>query len=190
MANADAPFGLRPVSMLDGSPWNGQVIRCQFEATDTTACFIGDLVELNGTPGTEGVPTVTQGAASTANGFFGVVVAFEYDPTDLESKYRLASTQRACYVAPALDCLFEIQEDSDGGALALTNIGQTCDVIVGAGDTTTGLSGMELDSSNVGTGANLHILGLVNRPDNEVGNQANWLVRINESVLRGTGSTV
>lgn len=190
MANADAPFGLRPVMMMDGSPWNGQAIKCQFRAGDSTAAFIGDLVELDATPGTEGVPTVTQGAAATSNGFFGVVTSFEYDPTDLELKYRAASTQRICHVVPALDAIFEIQEDSVGSNLALTNIGQTVDVIVGSGSTTTGLSGMEIDSSNVGTGLNLQILGLVDREDNAVGANANWLVRINESVLRGTGTGV
>lgn len=192
MANADAPFGLRPVSMLDGSPWNGQAIRCQFAAAEGTATFIGDLVELDGTnTGTEGVPTVKQGAAATTVGFFGVVVGFEFDPTDLENKYRLASTQRACYVVPALDAVFEIQEDGVGTPLALEDIGETVDVGgFSSGSTTTGLSAIEIDSSNVGTGANVMLLGLVNRPDNAIGANANWLVRINESVLRGDATGV
>ena len=190
MANVDSPFGLRPVMMLDGSPWNGQTIECQFRAGDTTATFIGDLVELDATPGTAKCPTVKQGAPATAAGFLGVVVGFEYDPSDLTSIYRAASTQRKCKVVPALDVIFEIQEDSDGGALALTNVGQTCDVVVGSGNTTTGLSTMEIDSSEVGSTANLHLLGVVDRADNEVGANAKWLVRINESVLRGAGTSV
>ncbi len=178
MANADAPFGLRPVMMMDGSPYNGHTLRCQFEATDSTACFIGDLVTLNGTVGTEGVPTVTQGSAAGA-AFFGVVVAFEFDPTDLESKYRLASTQRACHVVPAMDCLFEIQSDGTGD---LTDIGNTADITVGSGNTTTGLSTMEIADATMGTGANLQILGVVQREDNDVtAANANWLVRINET---------
>lgn len=185
MANADAPFGLRPVMMLDGSPYNGQTIRCQFRAADSTATFIGDLVKLDGTSGTEGVPTVARGA-STDTAFFGVVVAFEFDPTDLESKYRLASTQRACYVVPALDCLFEIQSDGTG---SLDDIGTTADILTAGGDTTTGLSTMELADATVGSGVNLHILGFVDRPDNDVASaNGNWLVRVNESNLRGTGT--
>jgi hypothetical protein len=184
MANANAPFGFRPVMMLDGSPYNGHTIRCQFRAADATATFIGDLVVLDGTAGTEGVPTVKQGAASDTN-FFGVVVAMEFNPADLTSKHRLASTQRACYVVPALDCLFEVQEDSDSSNLALNDIGETVDIVVGSGNTTTGLSTMELNSDNVGTGLNCLILGLVNREDNAVGANANWLVRINENMQQG-----
>lgn len=184
MANVDAPFGLRPVMMLDGSPYNGQTIRCQFRAADATATFIGDLVSLDGTAGTEPVPTVKQGAAADVDKFFGVVVAFEFDATDLESKYRLASTQRACYVVPCSDALFEIQDDASA-ALTLDAVGETVDIAVGAGNITTGLSGMELAANNVGTGLNLLILGLVNREGNEAGNNANWLVRVNESVFHG-----
>lgn len=184
MANVDAPFGLRPVMMLDGSPYNGQVIRCQFRAADTTATFIGDLVSLDGTAGTEPVPTVKQGAAADVDKFFGVVVAFEFDPDNLGSKYRLASTQRACYVCPCSDVIFEIQDDA-AATLTLDAIGETVDVAVGSGDTTTGLSGMELDADDVGTGLNLLILGLVNREDNSAGDNANWLVRVNESIFHG-----
>ncbi|KPK48433.1 MAG: hypothetical protein AMS22_15330 [Thiotrichales bacterium SG8_50] len=170
--------------MLDGSPWNGQTIECQFRAADSTATFIGDLVELDGTAGTAYRPTVKQGAAATTK-FFGVVVGFEYDPADLTSIYRVASTQRKCKVVPAIDVIFEIQEDSDGGALTLDACGETCDIIVGSGSTTTGLSAMELDSSNLGTGLNLLLLQPVDRPDNAIGNHCKWLVRVNEQVFAG-----
>lgn len=184
MANVDSPFGLKPRFMMDGSPWNGHTMECQFRAADSTATFIGDLVSRDGTAGTAKCPTVKQGAAiDTA--FFGVVVGFEYDPDDLTSIYRLASTQRKCKVVPATGVIFEIQEDSDGGAIDLDAVGETVDVIVGSGDTTTGLSGMELDSSDVGTGLNLLILGLVDREDNEVGANAKWLVRVNETSFHG-----
>jgi hypothetical protein len=187
MANADAPFGLRPVMMLDGSPYNGQTIRCQIAAADATATFIGDLVTGSTDAGTEGVPSVSQGAA-TDTAFLGVVVAFEFDPTDLEQKHRLASTQRACHVVPALDCIFEIQSNGTG---ALTDILNTADITVGSGDTATGLSTMEIDDTSMGTGLNLQIVGAVVREDNDptLAN-ANWLVRINESQFRGTGTGV
>jgi hypothetical protein len=187
MANAAAPFGLRPVMMLDGSPWNGQTIRCQFAAAESTATFIGDIVSLDGTnTGTEGVPTVIQMAAATTVGAFGVVVAVEFDADDLTSIYRTASTQRACYVVPALDAIFEIQSDGTG---EFADIGNTADWAPGAGNTTTGLSTGEIADATMGTGANLHIMGFVNRPDNDVASaNANWLVRLNESQLRGDGT--
>lgn len=188
MANADAPFGLRPLQNMDGSPYSGKTVTCQFEATDAVACFIGDLVELNATAGTEGFPTVQQGAAATTTGFFGVVTSFDFDPTDLENKHRLASTQRTCQVAPALDALFEAQSSATGD---FGDIGDTADVTVGTGDTATGLSAMEIDDATMGTGLNVHIMGFVNRPDNDVASaNANWIVRINESQLRGTGDGI
>lgn len=187
MANVDSPFGLRPVMMLDGSPWNGQTIECQLRAADSTATFIGDLVVLDGTAGTAKCPTVAQ--ADTGGNFFGVIVGFEYDPDDLTSIYRLASTQRKCKVVPALDVLFEAQEDGAGTPLALNDIGDGRDIVVGSGSTTTGFSGMEINSDGTAND-DLMIMGLVDREDNEVGVNAKWLVRINVSALRGSGTGV
>ena len=80
-----------------------------------------------------------------------------------------------------LDNIFEIQEDSVVATLAATNVGQNADIVVGAGSTVSGLSGMELDSdSAVATTAQLRIHSLERRPDNEIGANANWLVIINE----------
>ena len=188
MANADSPFGLRPIGNMDGSPYSGATQTVQFAASDSVACFIGDLVELNSTAGTDTYPTVQQGAAATTTGFFGVVTSFDFDPTDPEKKQRGASTQRLAQCVPALDGLFEVQANVASG---IGVIGDTVDVIVGAGSTVNGLSGMELDSSDFGTGLNLHIMGFVDRPDNDITlNNANLIVRINESQLRGVGDGI
>lgn len=184
MANADSPFGFRPVMMMDGSPYNGHAIECVLLAADNTATFVGDAVKLSGTGSADGTkPSVAQCAAGDE--IFGVVVGFEYDPDDLGTIYRAASTLRTCHVVPALDCLFEIQES---GGIAITDIGATFDITVGAGNTTTGLSTMELDSTTAGTGNGLQVVKLVNRPDNALGTNANWIVRVNESSLRGDGT--
>lgn len=187
MANADSAFGFIPVGGLDGSPYNGGTIRCAILAADSTATFIGDAVKLSGTASADGVsPSVAQCAAGDQ--VFGVVTAFEADPaTSLEDQYRKASTLRYCQVVPALDNLFKVQCD---GAFAITDVGNTADFTVGAGNTTNGLSAMELDSSDIGTGAGLQILGLSSEPDNEVNTNANVIVRINESSLRGDGTAV
>ena len=187
MANADVPFGFKPVANLDSSPWSGGTLECAILAADGTATFIGDAVKLSGTADADGVPSVVQCAAGDE--IFGVVVSFDADRDDLSKQYREASTLRKCRVVPALDALFEIQEDSDGGALAITDVGNTFGIIVGSGDTINGTSAMELDSSDV-AGSEVQILGLARRPDNEVGNQAVWVVRINTSSLRGDGTGV
>ena len=192
MANADAAFGLRPVGNLDGSPYNGGTVRCAILAADSTATFIGDPVKLSGTGYTDANGTVPSVAQATADAtIFGVVTSFEAGPTDLETQYRKASTLRFCNVVPALDNLFAIQADED---VVIADMGQTADLVntlnvIPAGSTVTGLSGAELDSSDIGTGANLHILGVLNAPDNDLStNNPVVIVRINESSLRGAGT--
>ena len=177
MANADAPAGFRPVKNLSGAPYTGATIKCAFVTGDATATFIGDVVRLSGTASPEGYPSIEQGAATDTD-FFGVITSFDPDPTDLESMHRLASSARTCNVVPANDALFVIQTD---GAFAITDIGETVDIIVGSGDTTTGISAMELQSTNIGTGLNCYILGVDQRPDNEIDTNCDVIVRINET---------
>lgn len=197
MANADTPFGFRPIANLTGSPYTGGTVKCAIVATDETATFIGDLVKLSGTAQTDTAgdggtyPSVVQGAAADT-AFFGVITSFEPDRTDLELNYRVADTLRYCHVVPATQGqLFVVQAD---GNVAITDFGNTADVVVGAGNTTTGRSGMELDSSDIGTGVNLHIVGYYNAPDNDIvtGSGANSLVivRINEHTFGGDGTGV
>lgn len=194
MANADAAFGLRPVGGLDGSPYCGGTVRCVIPSSDSTATFIGDPVKLSGSAVTsaEGTfPAVIQGTADAT--FFGVVTAFEADPDDLGAQYRKASTERYCQVVPALDALFAVQADED---VVVADIGATADFVnstnvLTAGSTITGISGVELDSSDIGTGANCLILGVYNAPDNDLStNNPVVIVRLNESSLRGAGTAV
>ncbi|MCP4613026.1 MAG: hypothetical protein GY845_30400 [Planctomycetes bacterium] len=192
MANADKPMGAVPVGHLNGSPWNGKFRMYYVPSTDSTAIFIGDFVKSAGSADATGkYPTVAQAAAGDA--IRGVVIGFAsqpqvaFDVTDLGRAYRPASTAMYAAVVDDPDVIFEVQEDSDAGAIAATAIGNNADVVVGSGDTTTGLSAMELDSSDVATStAQLRILGVVDREDNELGTNAKLLVLINEHELKST----
>lgn len=184
MANTDRVNGLRPVRTLSGTPF--KIDEFVLLAADSTATFVGDLVKLSGTGHTDGTPAIAQCAAGDAA--IGVVVGFAPDPTNLELKHRTASTLRKAYVITSTDAVYEIQEDSDGGAMAVTDIGKCGDVVVAAGSTTTGASGMELDSSNVqavDAGGQLRVLRLVPRDDNEIGTNAKWEVIIAEHSYLG-----
>ena len=175
MANADAPFGFRPVNR-DGSPYNGATLRCVIPVGDGTATFIGDAVVLGGTS-IDGYPTVAQGAGTPGTTInFGVVTAFEANPDGLSDQYRKASTKRFCQVCVADNQYFEVQCDDDTTATAITDVGLNANIVVGSGDTAYGISAMELDSdSAAGTDTlDLQIVALVDRPDN---------------LLSGTGST-
>ena len=164
MANADAPFGFRPVN-LDGSPYNGGSFRAVFATSATAASFIGDPVKLAGSS-VDGYPTVAQAAAGDP--VWGVVTAFEANPDNLSQQYRLANTQRFCQVTPVANKYFEVQSDDDSTALATTDVGLNANFIVGSGSTTTGLSGVELNSDGAASTStlDLQIVSLVDRADN------------------------
>lgn len=191
MANVDSAFGLMPVRYASGAPYNGACNRYFVPASDGTALFRGDPVIIAGGADADGVPTVTRATAGSAGRITGVVVGIVNDANN-EVQHRAAST--ACYVLVADDpnLLFEIQEDSTGGALAAADIGLNADLASGSGSTVTGLSGFELDTSTKATTATLQlrIEGIVQRPDNEVGANAKVLVRINLPTQTGAvGST-
>ena len=44
MANASAPFGLRPSHTVSGAPFNGQTRLYRIPSTDTVAYSVGDVI--------------------------------------------------------------------------------------------------------------------------------------------------
>lgn len=189
MANADAPGGFKPLGNLDGSPYNGGTIRCVILGADTTDTFIGDAVDLGGSSDATGkYPSVVQHAAGGP--VFGVITSFEAEPTNLALQYALGAqtTDRYCNVVPALDNVFEVQDDGVSDTFVATDVGEAADIVVGTGDSVTGQSAMEVDTDNIGTGDTVMILGVVDAPDNEIGANVRLRVRFNESMLRGAGT--
>lgn len=181
MANSSAPLGFRPVKYRDGKPYQGAVNPYICPASDSTALYVGDPVILAGSANADGVATITRATAGSGAYVSGVVVGFVFTDPLPTTKYRPASTLMTVLVADDPDLLFEIQEDSVGGALAVTNVGQNADFVAGSGSTYTGDSGFMLDSSTAATTNTLQcrIEGLAQRPDNEIGTYAKWLVSFN-----------
>lgn len=196
MANIDRSQGFRPVSHLSGAPYNGQFNWYEIPAADTSVTMVGDLVILSDGAATEAFPAVERAAASgdvTSAVLVGAIVGMRVDPTVLNVPYhRTASTKRLVMVADALDLVFECQEDSIGGAIATASIGLNAGFVATAGSTTTGNSGMELDSSSPGTTSTLplQIVGRSERVDNEAATaEAKYLVRINTHAYGSVGVT-
>ena len=73
--------------------------------------------------------------------------------------------------------VFELQGDS-GTNSAQTDIGRTADIVVGTGNTTNGISGMELDASDIGTGANVRIIGFSGNASRNTIGAANMLYEV------------
>lgn len=178
MANTDNAFGLKPVCYLNGAPYNGQVQKFYVPSSDSTAIYLGDPVKLAGSADSRGIPSVTK--ASSTNVFVGVVVGIA-DATRDSTIYRAASTETYVFVCTDPQVLFEIQEDSDGAALAVTDVGLNANFVDAGGSTASGLSGLEIDSSTKATTATLdfQIVRMADREDNEIGANAKWLVKLN-----------
>jgi len=185
MANTDSPFGAVAIGTSDGSDYHGKLREVAFLAGDAVACFIGDFVKLTGTGTADGlIPVVAQAAAS--NALVGVLVSLVPDFTDetfiSAASHRLASTARTGMVLFGSDVLYVMQEDSVGGALAVTDIARNAEIIVAAGDTVTGISAMEIDSSTViDATAQLRLRRVDASLDNALGVNAKWVVNINEN---------
>lgn len=181
MANTDTPFGLKPVRLINGSPYNGAAQVFSTAAGDATAIYVGDPVKLSGTSSTiNGSIYADVDQAATGDIIVGVVTSILPDTRD-STTYRAASTARLVEVACDPMLLYEIQEVSGGTALTAADIGLNANFVVAAGSAVTGLSGVELNNGTEATTATLdvQIVGFVNRADNEIGENAKWLVRIN-----------
>jgi hypothetical protein len=192
MANTNSATGLTPRRLRNGAPWVGPLRTYYHPATDATALFIGDPVIIAGSADADGVPTVTRATAASAGRITGVVCGFQPDASINAVGYGAASTGFYVLVCDDPEVLFEIQEDSVGGALAATSVGLNADLIAASGSAATKMSGFMLDSSTAAVTATLQlrIVELERRADNEIGNYAKWLVAINLPTETGAvGST-
>lgn len=183
MANIDSPFGLKPVRYRNGAPYTGAVTPMYIDSGYGTALFIGDpVIKVAGGSNTAAVkvpgagsfaigtlPSVEKATAGDGNRITGVIVGFSPDPANLDRKHNPASTARVAYVCADPNVVFEIQAD---GAIPAASVGLNAVLIyTHSGSTTTGLSGVELDTTSDVPAADasnqLLILSAVNREDND-----------------------
>jgi len=187
MANNDKAFGLRPLGNLAGT---GAQKQYGYEIADNQAgaIFQGDLVTLKDGYILQFNPAAHTAAVGVFNG------CFYNDPTTQKPTFinyypGSINITQGKIVADVLDDpsqMFIIQND---GTSAATDYGLNADVVVGTGNTVTGLSDIELDTSTIATTAalNLKIIGLWDVPNNEVGANAVVVVKINEHLYGSAG---
>ena len=198
MANSNIATGLLPIND-NGTPWSGQGRMVAFPTSQTGNIFRGDpLIPLGGTDAF-GVPLVGIASAGATNiilgGFIGVCngpAGSGYTITRDLPVYRQASIANYGFVCDDQNQLYAIQEDSVGGAIAAATGGfANGNLVSGTGSTVTGMSGWQLQSSGVSSSANttyqLRLLGTVRSPDNAIGVNAKWVVRINLPALWALG---
>lgn len=197
--------GFRPVKTLTGSPYNGEANVYFVPASDATVIMVGDAVKLLGDArAATGVATVTRISAATDIPL-GIVVGILFSGVgdltntppvnDLNTPiFRRASTDRYLLVADDPSLIYEVQLAGAGpsAATVTTAVGQNGQFTVTAGNTSSGASGMQLDSAGQATTATLplKIVGLPNRPDNIPGDAfISYYVKLNSSLYGSLGTT-
>jgi hypothetical protein len=168
MANKDASFGLKPVKMISGAPYNGGHARYRIAANYGTAIYQGDLVmqvtgggvEIHAVGGTVPLVGVFNGCSYT-------------DPTSGEQvfkNYYPASTNASDIIANIIDdpmVVFEIQADE---AFPVADLLGNFDTIkTNSGSTKTGISGDEVDVSTGATTSTLplKVIDISQDPNNQ-----------------------
>ncbi len=190
MANVVEKFGLRPYRKLDGTPLVGAQNRYSIASGHTTAIFQGDLV----IPLTAG--TIDRHTANNSTAVLGVFNGCFYtDPTTQKPTFRnsypgsIAASDITAFVVDDPDAVFLMNADD---TFAQADLFRNYSVDTGSGNTTTGISEVQLDVSVSGTNASFIIqaIDISQDPDNsDTGSaNANILVRINKHFYRsGTG---
>ena len=190
MANVVEKFGLRPYRKLDGTPLVGAQNRYTIASNHSTAIFQGDLV----IPLTAG--NIDRHTANNSTAVIGVFNGCFYtDPTTSKPTFRnsypgsIVASDITAFVVDDPDAVFLMDADA---AFTRADLYQNYSVTTGGGNTTTGISEVQLDVSVSGTNASFVIqaIDISQDPDNSdtTTANANVLVRINKHFYRnGTG---
>ena len=190
MANVAEKFGLRPYRKLDGTPLVGAQNRYTIASNHSTAIFQGDLV----IPLTAG--NIDRHTANNSAAVIGVFNGCFYtDPTTSKPTFSnsypgsIVASDITAFVVDDPDAVFLMDADA---AFTRADLYQNYSVSTGGGNTTTGISEVQLDVSVSGTNASFVIqaIDISQDPDNSdtTTANANVLVRINKHFYRnGTG---
>ena len=183
----DAPYGLRPVKMISGSPYTGVTRQYRIASAYNTNIFYGDVVKLV-TGGT--VERDTADAAMTPIGvFLGCTFT---DPGTSQPTFKqywpastVASDARA-YVVDATDVLFKVAVISSAASttpiviadLAITDIGANVQMVDNTGSTVTGNSKIAVDDTSATTNTfPLRVVDVVTETKNSSGGYPEVLVK-------------
>lgn len=163
MANTDAAYGFRPMYTMKGKApsTNNAASRGYAIASGyATSLFTGDPVKSVGSAAADGRPTIEIAPAGAVRGVFAGCEYTDASGSRVRSKYWPASTTATNVIAFVYDdpeTVFSVQADED---IEVADFNNKADFVSGTGNTRTGLSAYELDSSNIGTGDALLIIGL------------------------------
>ncbi len=171
MANRDTPFGLKPYQSLSGGE-----IRVRYYDKDSSAAriFKHDVVQAE-----------TDGSILTA-------AAGDADVLGVSARDHAASTALANF--PVYDDPNIVYIAQHDGVSAASGVFGNYDITVTTGDTSTGISKHEIDTSSIVTTADKPLKDLGLAPDSSVdgnayGQDSKNLCVLNNHILKGDGST-
>jgi hypothetical protein len=149
MATSATPYGLIPVKKLGGQPYNNSFSTYPISDTYSTSIFKGDVVKF-------ALGYINKDTGTTSATPCGVFLGCQYvDPTYgltfrnmwTASTANVAGTAFA-FVCDDPDVVFKIQGDGAGAIFDYENVGaNTALVQTVTGNSTTGVSGVQADSS-------------------------------------------
>lgn len=192
MPNVNKAFGLRPLAKL-GSNYNSDGdTQYKIASGTATAIFQGDTVTfgVSGGVSTGFIVKHTPGAAN----ILGVFIGCNYtDPTSKKPVWRnyypggIAADDIVAFVVDDPNAQFLVQASGVAGNAA---IGQNADLVqTVAGNTTTGVSGLELNTGSLAAASalNVKVVGVTTDPSNSdlTAAYADLIVIINEHLYRG-----
>lgn len=186
MANTNKAFGLRPLGKLGSNVNNDGNTQYRIASNTATAIFEGDTVTLSGGY----VVKATPGDAK----ILGVFLGCQYtDPTTKKTTFKnyypgaVVASDIVATIVDDPNALFLVQAS---GVAGNTCVGLNADLVqTTAGNTTTGVSGLELATGTLAADAalNVKVVGISSVPGegDVTAAYANLIVVINEHFYRG-----
>ena len=176
MANLDAPFGLSPIGKIGGGTDPAMNSYTAF-ANYADIISQGDVVKIDEAEGDVQLFAAANGGTDATNAI-GVFWGSSF--TDSNGKPTFKNTRPASQLAEVFVYddpyqMFEVQGD---GASAQTDVTKHADISVVAGSSITGVSKSELDSSDIGTGNNLRIVGFSKKEGRDEVGSANIVYNV------------
>ena len=148
-----APYGFKPINSVDGKPYAGATRQYAIEGTDNI--FYGDLVKI---VAGEVLPFDGTDSGYPVGVFTGAQYTNSMGQTIQGQYYPAGSANGIAYVVVDSQAAYQVAVTNSGSAVVnttqLSAIGANMEVVLGAGDTTTGNSGMSvLAGSEIDTAA-------------------------------------
>lgn len=194
MANPNAPYGAQPVYQGDGSAWNGKVNRYYIPSTDNSEWRVGDWAKKLADADAAGVPGVAKAAAAQA--VVGCVVSIEpVSPsaaldgslTQLGAMSIPSTKTRAYYVYVCDDpnVIFSMRGDVTATNQVAANAQKNTEITVTNPSPDRPFSSSVINSGSIAVTQALvfKLCGLFQKPGNDFGASAEWLIRVNQHQL-------